>query len=513
MHDPRRSYQSGRSSEPQAEPEVEAEDVDVSRWDLPEHLVSTAPAKSPDLVRPQMASRSSIPQIITKSASTPVPHPESSPFQHRARSIHLDQDTPDPPRPSLDSGARRRTVSFELDRNTDPARRRTHSTSEYLSSVDAALAAAERALALADAPRARSVMGVMGLDEIGMEGSRVREPMMVPLPSSPTSMRSRPISAMSMSRGRSFDYDRRDSIAEGLEEEDTPNPFALPAPPSSQASRFDPKFAESAISLDPSSPPMLPAHSRQLSTPSTLDPRRLSQAQPQPQSNRLSHIPPLHPVSANIPEPSRVYADIPTPGEFGKPLLPSKYARRPQADRQSLLRPRTLIMPASLQGAGYVPPAKVRDGFVLGEKPLPVGARSSILTMSGQGGWQGGAGGVLPGQVGEVQQQGREFGRGLAMELQETEEEERRRLQEEEEVRMAREQRKRDKMPGKLYVSDCAHQAWGVGEWGLRRRVRSGLAGQCCDGRRRGERGRDAPRRDVRRRGIGLTSVKPGRIH
>lgn len=330
-----------------------------------------------------------------------------------------------------------------MDQNVDNGRRRVQSNSEYLRAADEALAAAERARALADMPRSRSAMS-------GYE-SRAGEPKMIPLPESPTSMFTRPLSSMSMNRGKSSEMQRgvsfeRNDMEDGNAEEEnfTPNPFALPAPPTGQASRFDPKYTESVPTPNPSSPPIRPSHdNRRDSTLSALSSRPRSQ---------LHQTTPLAPLPLNAdPDASRiVFAEIPTPGEFGKPLIPPKYARRPPADRHSLLRPRTLIMPISLQGADYVPPAKVRDGFMLGEKPLPAGARSSILSTRGDGMvWQGRGSGMLPGQAGEVQMQGKEFGRGLAMEIQETEEQAERRRFEEEEAR----NRRNSKMPGKLYVS------------------------------------------------------------
>jgi hypothetical protein len=115
-------------------------------------------------------------------------------------------------------------------------------------------------------------------------------------------------------------------------------------------------------------------------------------------------------------------------------------------------------MPVSLQGADYVPPPRVRDGFTIGEKPLPAAARSSILIPNGAGAiWQGRGSGLMPGQVGEVQQQGRAFGRGLATELQETAQEADRRREVEEGLRARDENRRNSKMPGKLYVSDPLH--------------------------------------------------------
>lgn len=75
-----------------------------------------------------------------------------------------------------------------------------------------------------------------------------------------------------------------------------------------------------------------------------------------------------------------------------------------------------------------------REGWVLGEKPLPREARSSILSLGGR------------------QVEGKEFGRGLAGELKAMQEVEEERVRVEEEER-ERKERAKERPPGRLYVS------------------------------------------------------------
>ena len=226
-----------------------------------------------------------------------------------------------------------------------------------LSSIDQALEKAERVRRLATRP--------MSLVE-GRE-RRVSNPLMVPLPESPASTGARPFSVMSWNMS---------SPGRRLEDEeeilDTPNPFALPAPPPELGSRFDPKVLEAQRRDSFSSSSDVEIRSRPTS--------RLSLA---PTFDR-----PVQPEAPSRPQ-SRVFDDIPTSDQFGRPLMPQRYSTsfRPM-DRRSLLRPKSLIMPARLSGThpASLPPKNVPDGFVLGEKPLPPGSRTSILSLGGRPG-------------------------------------------------------------------------------------------------------------------------------
>lgn len=121
---------------------------------------------------------------------------------------------------------------------------------------------------------------------------------------------------------------------EGADDADGPNPFALPAPSDHRTSRFDPKAAEAQHRA-----------SRRMSGASDLD---------------------------------RLESSRPT-----GPRRDSRYSTRsgdlhPDEVRKSILRPKTLIMPAPLHGAAR-PAGEAADpshlrGFQRGERPLPPGA-------------------------------------------------------------------------------------------------------------------------------------------
>lgn len=88
--------------------------------------------------------------------------------------------------------------------------------------------------------------------------------------------------------------------------------------------------------------------------------------------------------SNSLMRPGKVYDEVPTAEEYGKPLRPQKYGPAKSVDRRSLLRPQSLVMPSLLSA---IPPPepprkKVPEGYTLGEKPLPPGSRSSILTLN-----------------------------------------------------------------------------------------------------------------------------------
>ena len=144
---------------------------------------------------------------------------------------------------------------------------------------------------------------------------------------------------------------------------DTGNPFALPCPPSSSASRLDPKVPEAqrrnSIGV---------LHDLPLQTRPTSSAPLLTVVGQVPSSSTLS----------------KVLEDIPTAEHFGRPLMPQGYSTSfVRTDRRSLFRPRSLVMPPSLATANRtsVPPGYVPEGFKLGEKPLPPESRTSIRTI------------------------------------------------------------------------------------------------------------------------------------
>ena len=298
----------------------------------------------PDPTRAPIQSPHSLPPLRTTTISI-RPDPISSLLTERAQSIYL--DVLDGSR-GVESGhgSRDGTQTLRASLSID---RRGSTDNIRLSSIDEALENAERVRRLAEDPTALRQGGAR----------RASKPIMVPLPASPASAHPRPMSALSRNLASPGTVDLND------EEEvlDAPNPFALPAPPPELGSRFDPKVlsAQRRDSFD-------------------------SEVQSRPQS-RLSLAPVVNdPVTQQAEQrsPQRPYDDIPTPEQFGRPLMPQRCSTSfNRMNRQSLLRPQTLIMPAPLSGAP--PPIQpqrniVPEGFVLGEKPLPPGRRTSILS-------------------------------------------------------------------------------------------------------------------------------------
>ena len=209
---------------------------------------------------------------------------------------------------------------------------------------------------------------------------------MVPLPESPSST-VRPLSAMSrplsgLSRPYSaMRFDDVEDLYEDGNDDVKPNPFALPAPPAEIGSRFDPKVLahqrrpSSSMSANPGRPP------------SVAFSMHRDAYQEDHNTARASIDTQFRPML----RASKTYSEIPTAEEFGRPLLPSRYSAMPTfPTRNSLLRPKTLLMPRPL--STLVPPPKIDknrnpEGWTVGEKPLPAQARSSILLGADHGGW------------------------------------------------------------------------------------------------------------------------------
>lgn len=229
----------------------------------------------------------------------------------------------------------------------------------------------------------------------------------------PTSMMDRRHStSMSLlNGGRMYDEPNGNYRQEEEEEEEevlSPNPFALPPPPMEAGSRFDPKVLEAQRkSIDLTRP---------LSRLSISSQDRLSRFHPNPIDQ--AHAPagsalteehlqqyltggrrPSHPLEQLDPMAGRDiqhFDEIPSAAEYGKPLRAPKYGPPKFVDRRSLLRPKTLIMPSLLTDAPppKSPPRHVPDGYTLGAKPLPAGARSSILSTTDLRAQSGGRGGI-----------------------------------------------------------------------------------------------------------------------
>ena len=205
------------------------------------------------------------------------------------------------------------------------------------------------------------------VDEVLREAQRVRlsansklspmAPHMVPLPPSPAMGYAGSFVGSSSSPQLS-------STATFLPDVDFSNPFAMPAPPPERQSRFDPKARGSVVDDTE-------VLSENMGRPSLSGQR----------SSSTSNIPAPPPQS-----PQRVWNDIPTAKDYGRPLLPSRYSTS-FGPKRSSLRPQSLVMPSLLsqQPPPASPKQRIPDGFTLGEKPLPPGSRSSIMSLGYEG--------------------------------------------------------------------------------------------------------------------------------
>ena len=174
--------------------------------------------------------------------------------------------------------------------------------------------------------------------------------------------------------------------AEELEEESSPNPFALPPPAPGSISRFDPKalsVLEGRRSEELRAP--TPMSSRDQLHPNQLldEPLRSASTGPSDTASPSDGPPSAFPEEEDTPKSAGpVYADIPSPTEYGRPLIPARYGPRPWAARVRF--PKTLIMPAPLETEPSPPSPVLPDGWILGSRPLPAEARSSILRQVAQ---------------------------------------------------------------------------------------------------------------------------------
>jgi hypothetical protein len=173
-----------------------------------------------------------------------------------------------------------------------------------------------------------------------------------------------------------------------IEQSPEKNPFALPPPPVQIGSRFDPKVMDrqrkdSGTSSRSANTLARPSIDRRASAPLTEGVlRRHSRALSGVWAEDEDEDEDGQFVKVDRPSEIRVYDEIPSAEEYGRPLRPPKYGPLRMPDRMSLLRPKTLVMPSPLTGAEqHLPMRYVPEGWELGEKPLPRGARSSMLTL------------------------------------------------------------------------------------------------------------------------------------
>jgi hypothetical protein len=310
------------------------------------------------------------------------PAPVASPMQERAMSIHLD---------IMNGSASQDHHPGEMEQNAI--------TEEDYFGADRAILQAERVRRMVEEDQAASA--TTG------EHQGVFIPTMIPLPESPSSTHTTPRLMNTTTFARRVASPIPYSEGEELMH-DSPNPFALPPPPNEMGSRFDPKLLaaqrgnsfdstgqKGSIGLMPKdmegSKPVTGMSIRQerpfsRTSPTAIYPSgtRSSIHQTRAICDPLQSISPSHESHSN-PAMSRVFPELPTPEEYGRPLLPSKYGPNLNLhphNRSSIIRPKTLIMPSSLANAlptntrrsSYIP-----EGFSLGDKPLPPGSRSSVL--------------------------------------------------------------------------------------------------------------------------------------
>jgi hypothetical protein len=414
--DPNMPRLDSRENGQQMVEEQEELDVDVSRWGLPEHLVaqddpSTSRPKSAMSTFNQARPSSSLSQFQNRPPSTmsygddsrptPIPFPAAhttsinAPSINRARSVHLDimNQSPD------EYGADTALESAERVRNLierDSVRERTRSGGDTFSRPDRGNRRVSfNELDLVDRPSTsqglRSRLSSNGRTPPTSPPSMLprsalskkpSNPLLVPLPPSPMhALMTRHSSYIPTITAEEEELDRLADLDEPILSSE-PNPFAMPPPPAVIGSRFDPKQLEIQRGASRLSDYARPTTSMSL--------QRSSLAQFDDMVRSTTPAAALEYIEEQDLGDLRVYDDIPTAEQYGKPLQPPKYANaRPQRlSRIDLLRPKTLLMPVSLanQPEPISPKKKWEippEGFSIGEKPLPKGARTSVLTLNG----------------------------------------------------------------------------------------------------------------------------------
>ena len=396
----------------------ELEELDVSRWGLPEHLVAkddppVRPKSSMSTInppRPQSSmsySQSVLPASGLSFANhdihpTPIPFPAAHTTSintssiNRARSVHLDvmnQESPDEygADKALESAERIRNI---IEGNASAMRERTRSGGDIDSRPDRG----SRRVSFNEldfVPRSSSSMGLRTIPKSSGRtpptsppsmrprsamSRKSSNPLMVPLPASPMhSLMNRHSSYIPPITAEEEELDRLEEDEPILSFE--PNPFAMPPPPAVIVSRFDPKQLEVQRGAS-----RLSSYDRPMSSMS-LQHSSLAQFDDLARSTAPGEA--LEYIEEQDIGDLRVYDDIPTAEQYGKPLQPPKYNARPQRlSRIDLLRPKTLMMPTSLANQPEPQSPKKKweippEGFSIGDKPLPKGARTSVLTLNG----------------------------------------------------------------------------------------------------------------------------------
>jgi hypothetical protein len=403
------------------EGQEDMEEMDVSRWGLPEHLVAKddPPARpkssmsNSNQARPQssmshlqpLRPASGLSFVNHDTHPSPIPFPDArttrvnTPTINRARSVHLDvmnHDSPDEfgADTALESAERIRNI---IEGNASAMRERTRSGGDIVSRPGRE----SRRVSFNEldfVPRSSSSLGLRTIPKTSGRSSptsppsmrprsamsrKSSNPLLVPLPASPMhALMNRHSSYIPPITAEEEELDMLADLEAPIIPTD-PNPFAMPPPPAVIGSRFDPKQLESQRVASRQSDFARPSTSMSL--------QRSSLAQFDDLARSSTPAAAIDYIEEQDLGDLRVYDDIPTAEQYGRPLQPPKYANaRPQRlSRIDLLRPKTLLMPQSLASQPPPPsPPKKKweippEGFSIGEKPLPKGARTSVLTLNG----------------------------------------------------------------------------------------------------------------------------------
>ncbi|WVQ77682.1 hypothetical protein IAR50_007372 [Cryptococcus sp. DSM 104548] len=329
----------------QQEQTRDEEDIaDARDWGLP-HLASAEEELSPR----------------RRVTSQPVPQPV--PALIRAQSLYASEHFQDDPQQKVHGGRR---VSLDQYGTGQGLERRERSGTVVA--------------------RPYTAMGMQDTTRPELRDRRISNPVMIPLPSSPS-----PTTTLLPLPPLDLGFGVRAEDEEEVIDDGRPNPFAVAAPRPELGSRFDPKvLQEQRRSMESTRPNA----SRPLSLALTLDgnqplsdyprPRQSSDLSSLPrQSTHLSHLsrPSMDSYTSSsalhFPRKGEEYDEIPTPQAFGRPLMPPRYTTSAVTRmNRNFLRPTILVMPSPLADTPREYDHKARDGFVLGERPLPADAKT-----------------------------------------------------------------------------------------------------------------------------------------
>lgn len=311
---------------------VDNGDIDVGDWGLPSHLVS-----EPNPPRPEHLRRRAISQPLSTLSD-----------QNSSKLLVLDDLTEHGPQFGLrdDSGRRASLDQYKArqawtePQSLDPALRR------------------HTAMCLPDGVRPESRSG------------RISDPSMIPSPNSHSLDSSSPITTL-RPLNRNFATTSKQQLDTFGEREilndSEPNLFIFPAPRPHSMSIFDPNSLAERRKPSFNSTNGFAFDSR-LHNSLVLS----SAAGPERSSTPLK-------IVNSLAESGQEYSEIPTPRQFGRPLMPPRYSTSAVTRiNRSSLRPNVLLMPSPLADSegSLHPDVKVPDGFVRGDKPLPAEAKT-----------------------------------------------------------------------------------------------------------------------------------------